>query len=64
MDKLDYDANTAGPFELRPVTRWLPDFSDAAFLERYRAQREVIAGAGPTHEAAWWEEQQTEAGWR
>lgn len=49
---------------LKPVIRWLPNTSDPAFMERYRAQCAVLAASAQVKsEMEWWQRLQTDEGW-
>jgi len=49
---------------LRPVTRWVPDTRDPAFIERYRGQWAILAASSSAKsEREWWERLQTDEGW-
>jgi hypothetical protein len=49
---------------LRPVTRWVPDTRDPAFIERYRKQCAILAASARARaEFDWWERLQTDDGW-
>jgi hypothetical protein len=54
---------------LRPVTRWVPDTRNPAFIAEYRRQRQLLAAsirAKPELEAEYWkwaESVQVDEGW-
>ena len=51
---------------LRPVTRWVPDTRDPAFMERFGRQRAIIADAitpDRTLEMEFWESVLADEGW-
>ncbi len=50
---------------LRPITRWVPNTRDPAFIEQYRQQRAKIAASVATasDDIEWWEKVQSHDGW-